>query len=73
MKLGIRINIHPTSNSRIIHPQFEAVPTGLFINFSILFYPRINDIQKMDADTKSTLFNVIDTYIQNFKTKQAFR
>ncbi|GAB3433077.1 helix-turn-helix domain-containing protein [Niabella aquatica] len=34
---------------------------------------RINDIQKMDADTKNVLFNVIDTYIQNFKTKQAFR
>ena len=33
---------------------------------------RINDIQKMDADTKNILFNVIDTYIQNFKTKQAF-
>jgi hypothetical protein len=26
----------------------------------------------MDADTKNILFNVIDTYIQNFKTKQAF-
>ena len=34
---------------------------------------RINDIQKMDNDTKNILFNVIDTYIQNFKTKQAFR
>jgi transcriptional regulator with XRE-family HTH domain len=33
---------------------------------------RINDIQKMDDSTKSVLFNVIDTYIQNFKTKQAF-
>jgi len=33
---------------------------------------RINDIQKMDADTKNIFFNVIDTYIQNFKTKQAF-
>jgi transcriptional regulator with XRE-family HTH domain len=33
---------------------------------------RINDIQKMDNGTKSVLFNVIDTYIQNFKTKQAF-
>ena len=32
----------------------------------------INDIQKMDADTKLVLFNVIDTYIQNFKTKKAF-
>jgi len=34
---------------------------------------RISDIQKMDANTKNILFNVIDTYIQNFKTKQAFR
>ena len=33
---------------------------------------RINDIQKIDADTQSVLFNVIDTYIQNFKTKKAF-
>lgn len=33
---------------------------------------RLNDIQKMDDNTKSVLFNVIDTYIQNFKTKKAF-
>ncbi len=33
---------------------------------------RLKSIQKMDATTKSVLFNVIDTYIQNFKTKQAF-
>lgn len=33
---------------------------------------RINDIQKMDVAIKNVLFNVIDTYIQNFKTKQAF-
>lgn len=33
---------------------------------------RIKNIQKMDIDTKNVLFNVIDTYIQNFKTKQAF-
>lgn len=33
---------------------------------------RINGIQKMDEQTKHILFNVIDTYIQNFKTKQAF-
>lgn len=33
---------------------------------------RINDIQEMDVNTKNILFNVIDTYIQHFKTKQAF-
>ena len=33
---------------------------------------RLKSIQKMDANTKGVLFNVIDTYIQNFKTKQVF-
>jgi len=33
---------------------------------------RINDIQRMDGETRNILFNVIDTYIQNFKTKLAF-
>ena len=33
---------------------------------------RINDIQKMDQATGLILLNVIDTYVQNFKTKQAF-
>ncbi|WP_157956112.1 hypothetical protein [Flavobacterium kingsejongi] len=28
---------------------------------------RINDIQKMDVETKSVLFNIIDTYIQILK------
>jgi len=35
-------------------------------------FDRIKSIQEMDANTKSVLFNVIDTYVQNFKTKQAF-
>ena len=33
---------------------------------------RLQNIQKMDNGTKVILFNLIDTYIQNFKTKQAF-
>jgi transcriptional regulator with XRE-family HTH domain len=34
---------------------------------------RINDIQKMDADTKSVCSTSLISYIQNFKNKQAFR
>ncbi len=33
---------------------------------------RITNIQNLDQSTRSILFNLIDTYIQNFKTKQAF-
>ena len=33
---------------------------------------RLKSIQKLDTNTKSILFNLIDTYIQNFKSKQAF-
>lgn len=41
-------------------------------SFDIDIVERINDIQNMDKQTKDVLFNVIDTYIQNFKTKKAF-
>jgi len=34
---------------------------------------RLMDIQSMDDNTQNVLFDVIDTYIQNFKTKQAFK
>jgi len=33
---------------------------------------RIEDIEKLDADTKKHLFFLIDNVIQNFKTKKAF-
>lgn len=33
---------------------------------------RIEDIEKLDADTKQHLFFLIDNVIQNYKTKRAF-
>jgi transcriptional regulator with XRE-family HTH domain len=33
---------------------------------------RIEDIEKLDQDTKQHLFFLIDNVIQNFKTKKAF-
>lgn len=33
---------------------------------------RIEDIEKLDPDTRQHLFFLIDNVIQNFKTKQAF-
>jgi len=45
---------------------------GEYSSFDKDTVERLQDIQKMDSNTKSVLFNVIDTYIQNFKTKQAF-
>jgi len=45
---------------------------GEYSSFDKDTVDRLMSIQKMDANTKGVLFNVIDTYIQNFKTKQAF-
>ncbi len=45
---------------------------GEFASYDKETVERIENIQKMDENTRSVLFNVIDTYIQNFKTKQAF-
>jgi hypothetical protein len=33
---------------------------------------RIEDIDKLDPETKEHLFFLVDNIIQNFKTKQAF-
>ncbi|MCG8320026.1 MAG: hypothetical protein MI921_11025 [Cytophagales bacterium] len=33
---------------------------------------RIEDIERLDPDTKQHLFFLIDNVIQNFKTKKAF-
>ena len=33
---------------------------------------RIEDIERLDHDTREKLFFLIDNVIQNFKTKQAF-
>lgn len=48
------------------------IGNGEYASYDKETVERINNIQKMDSDTKDVLFNVIDTYIQNFKTKQAF-
>jgi transcriptional regulator with XRE-family HTH domain len=48
------------------------IGNGEYASYDKETVERINDIQKMDNTTKDVLFNVIDTYIQNFKTKQAF-
>lgn len=45
---------------------------GEYASYDKQIIERIRDIQKMDDRTKNILFDVIDTYIQNFKTKQAF-
>jgi len=45
---------------------------GEYASFDKDTVDRITNIQNLDQSTRSILFNLIDTYIQNFKTKQAF-
>ena len=33
---------------------------------------RIEDIQALDANTRTTLFNVIDTYLHDYKARKAY-
>jgi len=40
--------------------------------FDKVLLKRIEDIEKLDNDTKQHLFFLIDNVIQNFKTKKAF-
>ncbi len=59
-----RLLIHDTSVTLAL--------AGEISNYNKAVLQRINDIEKLDNSTKSILFNLIDTHIQNFKTKQAF-
>jgi transcriptional regulator with XRE-family HTH domain len=45
---------------------------GEYSSYDVDIIDRIKNIQKLDESTKSILFNIIDTYVQNYKTKQAF-
>lgn len=48
------------------------VGEGQNVSFDKKTIARIQEIQNLDAETQRILFNLIDTYIQNFKAKQAF-
>lgn len=50
----------------------SLVGDGQNITFDKKIMERIKDIQNLDDDTQHILFNLIDTYIQNFKAKKAF-
>jgi len=45
---------------------------GQIANYDKAVLKRIEDIERLDSDTKNKLFFLIDNVIQNFKTKQAF-
>lgn len=48
------------------------VGDGEFSSYDKELLKRIEDIEKLDADTKQHLFFLIDNVIQNYKTKKAF-
>ncbi len=43
-----------------------------FASLDKLTVQRIKDIEGLDRETRTILFNLIDTYIQNYKAKKAF-
>lgn len=48
------------------------VGEGEFSSLNKELLKRIEDIQKLDEETKNHLFFLIDNVIQNYKTKKAF-
>ena len=48
------------------------VKEGKLFSYDKEVFRRIEDIERLDADTKQHLFFLIDSVIQNFKTKKAF-
>lgn len=52
--------------------SLQTTTSGRMMGRGVLRAAGVTDIQKMDEETQKVLFNLIDTYIQNFKTKQEF-
>jgi transcriptional regulator with XRE-family HTH domain len=50
----------------------SLIGEGQNVTFDKKIIERIKDIQNLDNDTQCILFNLIDTYIQNYKAKKAF-
>jgi len=48
------------------------VGEGQNVHFDKKILNRIQDIQQMDADNQSFLFKVIDTFLRDYKTQQAY-
>lgn len=48
------------------------VGEGQNVHFDKKTLQRISDIQAMSEDKKSTLFDLIDTYVRDYKAKQAY-
>jgi transcriptional regulator with XRE-family HTH domain len=48
------------------------VGEGVNVSFDKKNLKRLQDIEKLDNDTKDKLYFVIDNIVQNFKTKKAY-
>ena len=51
--------------------SFDYLVGGQSAHFDKEVLKRIEDIERLDQDTREKLFFLIDNVIQNFKTKQA--
>lgn len=49
------------------------VGEGQNANFDKVILNRIQDIQNLDPDTRSILFNVIDTFLRDAKARMAYQ
>jgi transcriptional regulator with XRE-family HTH domain len=48
------------------------VKDGEYEHIDNLTLKRLKDIEKLDQGTKAKVFDIIDTYLRDFKTRQAY-
>lgn len=48
------------------------VKDGEYEQIDNITLKRLKDIEKLDQGTKSKIFDIIDTYLRDFKTRQAY-
>ncbi len=62
----------PLLSSRIIFPFDYLVKEGEYEQIDKATLKRLKDIERLDPNTKTKIFDIIDTYLRDFKTRQAY-
>ena len=53
------------------HPGY-LVKDGEYEQIDDITLKRLKEIERLDKTTKNKIFDIIDTYIRDFKTRQAY-
>jgi len=66
------VTLHSSFNIFIVYDIFEYSTKSSLIVKDTKILERVENIAQLPEDKKKELFNVLDAYLRDFKTRQAY-